>query len=85
MPWIVFVFRKIKAAFMLRKTNPMIFAAIISVAFMAATLDAFTEKYLWSVFIYVYIYKEAEAAELAAACEGGTENDKVIDGLPGVC
>ncbi len=84
-PWIVFVFRKIKAAFMLRKTNPMIFAAIISVAFMAATLDAFTEKYLWSVFIYIYIYKEAEAAELAAACEGGAENDKVIDGLPGVC
>lgn len=83
-PWMIFVFKKIKSAFLLRRTNPMIFASVVAVIFMAATLDAFTEKYLWSIFIYIYIYREAELAELVSDT-GGAENDKVIDGLPRIC
>ena len=56
-PWMYFVMRQIKESFNLRKFSTTILPATAAVLFMAMTLDAFTEKYLWSIFVYIYIVK----------------------------
>ena len=80
-PWMMFVFKKVKTAFKLRNINPMIFAATVSIIFMAATLDAFTEKYLWSIFIYLHLYNKYAVGEYETE-KGDKENDKIESGLP---
>ena len=54
-PWIYFIICQIKEARFLRKFSTVVFPVTIAVLLLAMTLDAFTEKYLWQIFIYIYI------------------------------
>ena len=54
-PWMYFVIRQIKEAIRLRKHSTTLIPVTVAVMLVAMTLDALTEKYLWSVFIYGHI------------------------------
>lgn len=53
-PWVVFTFRKVKRAYLLRKEN-YAFVATVGTFLMALTLDGTKEKYLWNVFLYIHM------------------------------
>ena len=55
LPWLYFIIKQFREAFKLRKYSTVILPATIAVLFISMTLDAFTEKYLWSIFIYIHI------------------------------
>lgn len=54
-PWVVFTVSCISQASGMRRRNPYVFAALLGVLIMAATLDAEREKYLWNGFLYVHM------------------------------
>lgn len=54
-PWIVFTVSRISQAAGIRRRDPYVFAALIGVLIMAATLDAAREKFLWNGFLYVHM------------------------------
>lgn len=55
-PWMLFVFGKIKQAFSLRKKSIYVLAVLAGVIIMATTLESSREKYLWNGFLYVHLY-----------------------------
>ena len=57
LPWMYFVISQIKASVYLRRFSTIILPATVAILFMSMTLDAFTEKYLWAIFVYIYIVK----------------------------
>ena len=54
-PWMYFIIRQIREAVSLRKFSTVLLPATIAVLIVAMTLDAFSEKYLWSIFYYIHI------------------------------
>ncbi len=53
--WMSFVFGKLKQAFTIRKKSIYALAVLVGVLFMASTLDATKEKYLWNGFLYAHM------------------------------
>ena len=56
-PWMYFIIKQIRDAVLFHKNSTALLSATIAVLFIAMTLDAFTEKYFWSIFFYIYIIK----------------------------
>lgn len=54
-PWIIFCIKQIGRAVSIRNKSKALFPAMIAILFLAMTLDALTEKYLWEIFIYMHI------------------------------
>ncbi|MEE1279016.1 MAG: O-antigen ligase family protein [Acutalibacteraceae bacterium] len=54
-PWVVFTVSRISQAANMRRKNPYVFAALMGVLIMAATLNSEREKYLWNGFLYVHM------------------------------
>ena len=78
LPWMHFVIKAIKEAISLRKVSTVVLPSLITVMFVSMTLDAFSEKYLWSIFIYIHLISCCYAKERSSPAVAEKRTSKLV-------